>query len=237
MNADEFNARFPVGTPVVAYPFVRPEHPVAVRYREAVKAGLPRKPEDDPCTRLVTVTRTPAWTLGHGEPVVSVEGYAGGICLTHVDIAPRTNTPDQTTVNDEGRTVTTIKLKRCCNGCGQYLGDADNRDVDEHGNLTDVRAECDLCRPLVELEAAGCKTWELTPRSYSRVAHEIDRLRPWVFTKNYTAAGQDGRLEVVGLRIGERPHHVVAYWGDWIIRHPDGHFTIHKAPQPQEPAR
>ena len=29
---------------------------------------------------------TPAWTLGHGEPVVSVEGYAGGICLDHVDV-------------------------------------------------------------------------------------------------------------------------------------------------------
>lgn len=106
MNAAQFNARYPVGTPVVAYPFVRPEHPVAVRYREAVAAGLPRKPEDDPCTRLDTVTRTPAWTVGHGEPVVSVEGYAGGISLEHVDVAPRTNTPDRQTVNDEGRTGT-----------------------------------------------------------------------------------------------------------------------------------
>ena len=37
-------------------------------------------------TRVVTTTRTPAWILGHGEPVVSVHGYAGGITLDHVDI-------------------------------------------------------------------------------------------------------------------------------------------------------
>jgi hypothetical protein len=138
----------------------------------------------------------------------------------------RTNTPDRVETNEAGRKVTTVTMKRCCNGCGQQLGDADNRDVDAHGNLTDVRAECDHCRPLVELEAAGCKTWELTPRSFSRVADEIDRLRPWVFTKGYWQT-VDGELQVVGLRIGERPNHVVAFWGDWIIRHPDGRWSVH----------
>ena len=38
---------------------------------------------------------------------------------------PRTHTPDRT--NADGST--TIKLKRACNGCGQLLGDVDNRDV------------------------------------------------------------------------------------------------------------
>jgi hypothetical protein len=66
VNAAEFNARYPVGTPVVAYPMTR----------------------DDEA--LVTTTRTPAWELGHGAPVVSVDGYAGGICLTHVDVRPVT---------------------------------------------------------------------------------------------------------------------------------------------------
>ena len=145
----------------------------------------------------------------------------------------RTDTPDQTRINDEGRKVTTFTLKRACNGCGQHIGDLDNRDVDKHGNLTDVRAECNHCRPLTELEAAGCKTWELTPRSINRVSHEIDQLRPWVFTKGYWQ-NVNGKLDVVGLRIGERPNHVVAFWGDWIIRYPDGHFTIHKAPTPVE---
>ncbi|MFE4334052.1 hypothetical protein ACFRQM_32960 [Streptomyces sp. NPDC056831] len=61
MTADEWNRRYPVGTPVLAYPGTRDNEP------------------------LDTVTRTPAWTLGHGAAVVSVEGAGGGICLTHVD--------------------------------------------------------------------------------------------------------------------------------------------------------
>ncbi|MFH8751044.1 hypothetical protein ACH4GK_32115 [Streptomyces rimosus] len=87
MNAEQWNKRYPVGTPVIAYPCVRPEHPLAVAVRERQESGGYVAPDDsDPCTRLVTVTRTPAWTLGHGAAVVSVEGYAGGICLTHIDV-------------------------------------------------------------------------------------------------------------------------------------------------------
>jgi hypothetical protein len=212
VNAEQFNARYPVGTPVIAYPLTRPEDANPSFFKQ-----------------LNTVTRTPAWTLGDGEPVVSVVGYAGGICLTHVDVAPRTNTPDRVETNDEGHKITHITLKRACNGCGQHLGDTDNRDVDDHGNLTDVRAECAHCRPLVEAEAAGCKTWELTPRSFGRVAGEIDRLRPWVFTKGYWQE-VNGELQIVGLRVGQYPNHVVAFWGDWLIRRPDGTFTVHKAP-------
>ncbi|MFE6486619.1 hypothetical protein ACFVGN_27300 [Streptomyces sp. NPDC057757] len=137
----------------------------------------------------------------------------------------RTHTPDRR--NPDGST--TVHLKRACNGCSQPLGDVNTRDVDDDGNLTDVRAECPHCRPLVELEAGGCATWQLTERSFSRVANEIDRLRPWVFTKGYWQE-VDGKLQVVGLRIGQYPGHVVAYFGDWIIRHPDGGFTVHKAP-------
>jgi hypothetical protein len=141
-------------------------------------------------------------------------------------MSARTFTPDRINAAG-GRTIT---MKRCCNGCGQLLGDVDNRDVDEHGNLTDVRGECDHCRPLVEAEATGCRTWELIPRNFSRIADEIDRLRPWVFTKGYRKYIDD-KLQVVGLRIGEYPDHIVAYFGDWIIRHPDGSFTVHKAPE------
>ena len=137
----------------------------------------------------------------------------------------RTHTPDRT--NSDGST--TIKLKRACNGCGQLLGDVDDRDINDHGGLTDVRAECDHCRPLVALEAEGCKTWRLTERSFSRVAHQIDQLRPWVFSKSYWQ-DVEGKLQVVGLRIGQYPGHVVAYFDDWIVRHPDGGITIHTAP-------
>jgi hypothetical protein len=44
-------------------------------------------------------------------------------------------------------------VKRCCNGCGARLGDADNRGVTRDGNLTDVRAECVFCTGQLLLEA------------------------------------------------------------------------------------
>jgi len=70
-TAEAWNARYPVGTAVVAYPGVLPEHPAY-----------------DPAERVVTVTRSRAWTLGHGTAVVLVDGLVGGIALTHVDARP-----------------------------------------------------------------------------------------------------------------------------------------------------
>jgi hypothetical protein len=60
-DADRWNARYPVGTPVTAYPATRTDEPLRTR------------------------TRTPAWRLHSGDSLVSVDGYAGGICLTHID--------------------------------------------------------------------------------------------------------------------------------------------------------
>lgn len=60
MTADEWNRRHPVGTPVDAWPGSRDTAPVRTR------------------------TRTPAWTLGSGDAVVSIEGRSGGIALDHV---------------------------------------------------------------------------------------------------------------------------------------------------------
>lgn len=76
LTADQFNARYPVGTPVIAYPWVRPEY--------AAEVGVTFDPDD----RLETRTRSVAWNLGHGDPVVLVEGETGGICLTHIDVNP-----------------------------------------------------------------------------------------------------------------------------------------------------
>lgn len=61
MTADDWNERYPIGTPVHAWPGTRDEEPMA------------------------TQTRTPTWALGHGEPVVSVDGYPGGIALDHIE--------------------------------------------------------------------------------------------------------------------------------------------------------
>jgi hypothetical protein len=77
MTADQWNDRYPVGTSVTAYPGIRPE-----RAAKSVTADV---------TTLTTYTRSRAWSLGHGEPVVMVEGYAGGISLEHVDIRVQTD--------------------------------------------------------------------------------------------------------------------------------------------------
>lgn len=61
MNSDQWNVMHPVGSRVAAFPITRDEQP------------------------LITRTRSAAWTLGGHTPVVMVEGYSGGIALTHVD--------------------------------------------------------------------------------------------------------------------------------------------------------
>lgn len=69
MNAEQFNALYPVGTPVFAYPGFRPEDASDAR-------------------RLATRTRTAAQVSASGDPVVWVEGEGSYICLTHVDPVP-----------------------------------------------------------------------------------------------------------------------------------------------------
>lgn len=63
MTAAEWNAQYPVGTPVTAYPGTREGDRV-----------------------LATATRSRAWTVGYTTAVVSVNGWSGGIALTHVDV-------------------------------------------------------------------------------------------------------------------------------------------------------
>lgn len=66
LRADEFNARYPVGTPVLAYPGARPT--------------------DDPSDeRLLTRTRSKASVLGGHTDVVWVDGHSACIALSHVD--------------------------------------------------------------------------------------------------------------------------------------------------------
>jgi hypothetical protein len=69
MTAAEFNARYPVGTPVLAYPGARPE----------------THPGDE---RLVTRTRSKAQVLGGHTDVVWVDGHGACIALTHIDVIP-----------------------------------------------------------------------------------------------------------------------------------------------------
>jgi len=66
MTADEWNELHPVGTPVRYWPL--------------------RNPTEGP--PFDSRTRSKAWDLGHGQPVVLIEGKSGGMCLTHLDVLP-----------------------------------------------------------------------------------------------------------------------------------------------------
>jgi hypothetical protein len=73
VNAAEFNSRYPVGTPVVAYPGARP-------------ADIPS------ARRLVTRTRSEAQVLGGHTDVIWVDGHGACIALTHIDVFGATDT-------------------------------------------------------------------------------------------------------------------------------------------------
>ena len=64
MTADEFNELYPEGTSFRYYP-VRGD----VEY-------------------LDTKTRSPAWNLGDGTPVVLIKGKTGGVCIEHLKALP-----------------------------------------------------------------------------------------------------------------------------------------------------
>ena len=64
ISANEFNALYKEGTPVKYYPLSDEDN-----FEE-------------------TKTRSIAWELGHGEPVVLVEGRTGGVALSHIEIIP-----------------------------------------------------------------------------------------------------------------------------------------------------
>lgn len=141
---------------------------------------------------------------------------------------PRTHTPDEVVTREDGTRSTRMHLKRCCNGCGVQLGDVDDRDVDGNGDLTDVRAECDHCHPLVEAETAGCRTWHLLPRDLSENRFTVLRR----LAKPYREPDETGRLAFRGIVLpgGTDNDPLIARFGDWIIRRPGGRYTVHKAP-------
>jgi hypothetical protein len=81
--------------------------------------------------------------------------------------------------------------------------------------------------PLVELEAQGCRTWQLTPRNITAVDDEVDR--DGIYAKGYFEWDGD-KTVCVGLRIGAGEDRIVARFGDHVIRHPDGRWSVRHAP-------
>lgn len=64
-TAESWNSEHAVGT--------------AVRY-------WPIYPPIDSVPPVDTVTRSPAWALGHGDVVVAIVGRAGGVLLSHIEV-------------------------------------------------------------------------------------------------------------------------------------------------------
>lgn len=63
----------------------------------------------------------------------------------------------------------------------------------------------------------------VTPQTIANIDHWLDQAD--VFAKPYTQY-VDGGLAVVGIRIGERPHEIVARFGDTVVRHANGTHTV-----------
>jgi hypothetical protein len=72
-----------------------------------------------------------------------------------------------------------------------------------------------------------CRT--LTPSNLYAVNAWLDNAS--VFTKQYRE-NVDDELIITGLRIGQRPNHVVAKFGNTIVRHYDGSHTVRPTEHP-----
>lgn len=75
MTADEFNNAYPVGTQVVYYPILPS---LNNRDRGLAMASKLRS--------VVCVTRSAAWMLASGHPVVRIEGKACCVALSHIQV-------------------------------------------------------------------------------------------------------------------------------------------------------
>jgi hypothetical protein len=65
----------------------------------------------------------------------------------------------------------------------------------------------------------------LTPASYPLIDAELDRFN--VFAKPFTTWIGD-EIITVGMRIGRRPDHIVAYFGDTVLIRPNGTYTVRR---------
>lgn len=70
------------------------------------------------------------------------------------------------------------------------------------------------------------QTWTLTPETY----HEVDLATDadGVYAKGYTQS-VGGVLMTVGIRIGAKRGHQVAFWGDTVVRVSRGVWRVRPA--------
>lgn len=145
MTAEEWNLANPVGTPVLAWPGMRELPP------------------------LVTRTRSEAWTLGHGDPVVLVEGRSGGIALSHVEVR------DDLYV---------------CPQCGPDPGGAEQHALDFHSH--DLSAELDRLRAERDTARAELEDVKNNRLVSAIFGHHPGAPRPFALYRHADATGVSG---------------------------------------------
>ncbi|MEE4493546.1 DUF6011 domain-containing protein [Streptomyces sp. BE230] len=72
-----------------------------------------------------------------------------------------------------------------------------------------------------------CTSWLVTPQTITAVDDAVDAYG--TYAKGFFEC-VNGRTTVVGLRVGSGSDRVVARFGDTLVRHPDGRWSVRSAP-------
>ncbi|MFD9915601.1 MULTISPECIES: hypothetical protein [Streptomyces] len=87
-----------------------------------------------------------------------------------------------------------------------------------------IPGQLDLTRS--DMATTDCTTWLVTPQTIAAVDDAVDGYG--TYAKGYFEF-VDGRTTVVGLRVGTGPDRVVARFGDTLVRHHDGRWSVRPA--------
>lgn len=107
-----------------------------------------RRERDEARAEVAAVRELERWRLAFGSSALD---EATDRLVEALDRCKRPWTEDERGVDAEGNGFTTVTLKRCCNGCGERLGDVTEEEIEAGVSgrpLPDVRAECMTCTPL-----------------------------------------------------------------------------------------
>lgn len=120
------------------------------RIAEVVVTSVRRERLDAITPEDVAAEGFPGWTPGEFVTFFcgSHKGCTPETVVTRIEwrYVPRSRTPE--VVNPDGSRRMTVQ--RCCNGCGQSVGDAADEEIEtaiDGGELPDVRMECRQCGP------------------------------------------------------------------------------------------
>jgi hypothetical protein len=155
VNAEQWNALYPIGTPVLAYPGARPE-------------------DHGDVTRLVTRTRSAATVLGGHTDVVWVDGHSACIALSHVDPVTEEQFAEAHTEETAAAVAAQGALPVPVGDQPQPLDDA--RLAEREDSLDTIRATKDRPLHFEERDALRLRAERLYDREAALLA-EVERLK------------------------------------------------------------